>query len=785
MDRDSWIKEIPLSDNTRDQHVVEIVGSPAGRYAGKLFRDSGARVVQLCPEENPDEDTPPALDAGKQQEPLESDPERRSTQLDSWLSWADVVIESAAPGTLISQVPGKGFPRLIHLRISPFDTSGPYAHYQSNAFTDQAFGGQLYLSGESHREPLGHPAPYSHYQAGLHGFIGALGALRARDRNGAGQGVAVNHFEGMVSLHQHTLTMWSHGRHVLKREGNHQPGLWHPAGVYPCRDGHVMLVLSSSSHRDQFLVEAGIPEILADPRFANDLALAQNKNAFDEALEPWLLAHTADEIIFTATRSGTPAGKVTPPLEVLENPHLAEREYWQSAQGAEVPGRAFLIHEQPGPETSSTSEESIRPFPSTTSPKPNTSPLDGIRVLDLSRVWAGPLAGRVLADLGADVIRIEEPNARGGKMAPPELGPISHLFPDDEVGDRPWNRIGSLNKLGRNKRSLTLDLRKEDARAIFKNLVAKADVVLENFRPQVMPELGLGFAHLLTLNPSLIYTAISGYGATGPDANRVAFGPVIEAESGAAFLHGYRDSGPYRSGVAWTDPLAGLHAVAATLIALQDRASDPQPKGRYLEVSMLESTLAVLGHTLLTAQREDQNPKRRGNQDLAHVPQGVYPCKGNDRWLALSIESDAAWRALCECAGLAQWSGLTHSERSQEIENIDSTLAQWTRLQDAQSLETRLQSSGIIAAAVRNARDLHHDPQLAHGDFWADTVHPETGRHAEPGCPIQLEATPVSYRRPAACLGEHNEEILVEVLQSDPSAIARLKTEQILTEEPT
>ena len=160
MDRDSWIKEIPLSDNTRDQHVVEIVGSPAGRYAGKLFRDSGARVVQLCPEENPDEDTPPALDAGKQQEPLESDPQRRSTQLESWLSWADVVIESAAPGPLLSQVPRKGFPRLIHLRISPFDTSGPYAHYQSNAFTDQAFGGQLYLSGESHREPLGHPAPH-------------------------------------------------------------------------------------------------------------------------------------------------------------------------------------------------------------------------------------------------------------------------------------------------------------------------------------------------------------------------------------------------------------------------------------------------------------------------------------------------------------------------------------------------------------------------------------------------------------------------------------------------
>jgi len=777
-------QEIPLSEITRDQHVLELVGSAAGRYAGKLFHDSGARVVQLRPERSSQSPALDYLDAGKQSEDLASEPARKSAQLEKWLSWADVVIESSAPGPLARQVPISGFPRLIRLEISPFGPSGPYAHYKSNAFTDEAFGGHLYLNGEPHREPLGRRGFHSHYQAGLHGFIGALAALRARERTKEGQKVEVSHFEGMTSLHQHTLSMWTHGRHVLKREGNHQPGLWHPAGVYPCRDGHIMLVLSSSAHRDRFLVEAGIPEILADPRFANDLMLGQNKDAFDEALGPWLMDHTSDEIIAIATQSGAPAGRVASPLDVLENPHLATRRYWQSWQGTRIPGRAFAIHEQCEAEFTAQSDAAQSPRTPMAEPAAQASPLDGIRVLDLSRLWAGPLAGRIMADLGADVIQIEAPDARGGRKTPPGLGPLTHLFPNDEVGERPWNRVGSINKLGRNKRSLALDLKQEEARDLFKALVAEADVVLENFSPRVMPELGLAFEHLLTINPALIYTAISGYGNTGPDKNRVALGPVIEAESGAASLLGYSDSGPYRSGVAWADPMAGLHAVAATLMALNDRASDPRPRGRYVEVSMLESALAVLGDPLFEAQKEKADPKRNGNQDPAHVPQDVYPCSGKDRWLAISIENDEAWRALCDCARLTHWSALSRSERIEKRESIDAALAEWTKSENSLALEAKLQAAGVIAAAVRNAVDLVDDPQLSYGPFWTRLPHPETGTHTQPGCPIRLEKTPASYRRPAACLGEHNEEILIELLGADESLIEGLKEKRILIEEP-
>ena len=322
----------------------------------------------------------------------------------------------------------------------------------------------------------------------------------------------------------------------------------------------------------------------------------------------------------------------------------------------------------------------------------------------------------------------------------PGLGPISHLFPDDEVGERPWNRIGSINKLGRNKRSLALDLKQEEARNIFKALVAEADVVLENFSPRVMPELGLAFEHLLPINPALTYTAISGYGNTGPHKNRVALGPVIEAESGAASLLGYPGSGPYRSGVAWADPMAGLHAVAATLMALNDRASDTQPTGRYVEVSMLESALAVLGDQFVESQIKQED--RNGNRDFEPVPHGVYPCNGKDRWLALSVESDEAWRALCGCAGLAHWSALSGSDRIEKKESIDAALAEWTKSEEPLALEAKLQSAGVIAAAVRDASDLVDDPQLSHGPFWTRLSHPEAGPHTQPGCPIRLEKTP-------------------------------------------
>ncbi|MFP8873358.1 MAG: CoA transferase, partial [Myxococcota bacterium] len=501
----------------RDLRVLEIEGSAAGAYAARLFLDRGARVVKLRPDADRSGHAPgegigtevPSisqyLDTGKEIQPSGRPDQSDSSQLQEWLAWADVSVESSAPDPLAPLEASSNFPQLIRVRVSPFGSSGPYAGYRSNAFSDDAMGGHLYLNGEADREPIGRAGLQSHYQAGLHAFIGALAALRARDVIGSGQVVEVSHFEGLASLHQHTVTMWTHGGHILKREGNRQPGIWHPAGIYPCKDGQVMLTLVAHSHRDRFLTVAGIPEILIDPRFANDLTVGQNKDAFDQAILPWLLTHTLEEIIAVGRESRTPTGRIASPLQVLEDPHLGARGYWNEAGGMRVPGRAFSIQElPPAAESTDASRASSKAHARrknamshvTAHAGQPASPLDGVRVLDLSRIWAGPLAGRILADLGADVIVIEAPDARGGRQAPPGLAEATHLFPDNEVGERPWNRIGSINKLYRNKRGITLDLKRPEAKRLFEGLVRAADVVLENFSPRVMPELGLGFDRL-------------------------------------------------------------------------------------------------------------------------------------------------------------------------------------------------------------------------------------------------------------------------------------------------
>ncbi len=786
-----------MSKSTRHLHILELEGSAAGGYAGQLFVHRGAKVIKLVSSKSPlnreaasQKDTRQRnlqatgyLDRGKERRTLHEEPHESQKELVECLDWADVLLESSAPEPLTPLSHASDFPNLIRVQISPFGSTGPYADFQSNAFTDDALGGHLYLNGEPSRAPLPRPGLQSHYQAGLHGFIGALSALRAREQSGKGQRVEVSHFEAMASLHQHTLTMWTHGRHILKREGNRQPGPWHPAGIYPCQDGYIMLVLSSSSHRDRFFVHADLPEILADPRFSDDLQIGQNKEAFDQALTPWLSNHTVSEIMAIAERSETPASPVNSLEDVLENPHLKERDYWQSVEGARVPKRAFSIQKK----TQSKTTRSQAPLNSTrSSPNQNAAPLNGVRVLDLSRLWAGPLAGRILADLGADVIQIESPDARGGRITPPALGPISHLFPDDLVGEHPWNRIGSLNKLIRNKRSLTLDLKKEEAKELFERLVIEADVVLENFSPRVMPQLGLDFESLSQLNPKLIYTALSGYGNSGPHRDRVALGPVIEAESGASYDMRYslKDS-PYRSGVAWADPIAGLHAVAATLIALQDQTADSSPTARYVEVPMLESMISVMGEPLLEIQKRKDRPPSNEIKGAEPAPQGIYPCQGEDRWLALSIESNRQWRVLCGLCGFKEWETLSPKERHEKRSSIDLALSRWTQSQTSTELELQLQSQGIIAAAVRNSRDLIHDPQLAHGLFWARLRHPDSGVHTEPGCPIRLSRNPVDYRRPAPCLGEHNEEVLKEWLGAKTDLISELKEKEILVQKPS
>jgi crotonobetainyl-CoA:carnitine CoA-transferase CaiB-like acyl-CoA transferase len=788
--------------------IVEIAGSQAGAFTAKLFADYGASVVRVEP---PGGDPLRAIgepwgavgtefvffNTSKRALCLDLGTEAGRSDLERLLARADVVIESSAPDPLMPVSAALGGEQLVRVELSPFGLSGPYTGYRSTVFTDDAVGGHMGLSGERDREPLRRAGLHTHFQAGMHGFIGAMAALLARERIGRGQTVEVAHFEGMAALHQHTTTMWSLCGHILRREGNAQPGIWHPVGVYPCRDGYVFLGHSTGRKLVPFVEVLGYGHLFDDPRFATDGARGAHKREFDEALIPRLMELTEAEITELGRAVASPIGPVPTMLEVLEDEQFAVRNFWSVLPGPpplKLPRGPFVIeghHPAPGPPP-------VRPEDGTvdsilagwteaaahTAEHLTDGPLQGVRVLDLTRVWSGPVGGRLLADLGADVIHIESPWNRGPRTVDPQVVALSHLYPDDEPGERPWNRSGGFNKLARNKRSVTLNLKDERGRAILAELVKHADVVLDNYSPRVMPGLGFDFAALARLNPSIVATSISGYGSTGPGQNRVALGPVIEAAVGLTQMMGYQGGGPYRSGVAWADPVAGMSAVAGTLVGLWDRAASGGAPQR-VEIAMCEAMATFVGEELLAAQARGTNALRLGNRDARHAPQGAYRCAGQDRWVAISITTDAEWRALCAVAGLdPALAALGVAERHQRHDDLDRAISAWTRMLSPRAVTVRLQSRGVIAAPVSDARDLVEDPHLDARGFWAEADHADTGRRRYPGNPIRFSATPGAYRLPPPGLGEHNRDIYLGLLGMSEEELVALIRDRVIVEAP-
>ena len=300
-------------------------------------------------------------------------------------------------------------------------------------------------------------------------------------------------------------------------------------------------------------------------------------------------------------------------------------------------------------------------------------------MLDLTRVWAGPIAGRLLGDLGADIIHIESPWNRGPEEVPDDFAELTHLYPDNELGERPWNRNGGFNKLARNKQGVSIDLSGEQGQTLFRELIARSDVVIENYSPRVFPQWGLDWDSMRRINPSIIHTSMPGYGAKGPGANRVALGPVIEAATGMTMMAGYADGIPFRSGVAWPDPVSGMSAVAGTLVGLWHRLASAG-EGQRVETAMIESMGTFAGDELLSAQIVGHPPPRRGNREQGVAPQGVYRCLGDDRWIAISVTSDDEWQSLCRVAELPdEWNGWELWEREARHDEIDVALNIWTR----------------------------------------------------------------------------------------------------------
>ena len=385
------------------------------------------------------------------------------------------------------------------------------------------------------------------------------------------------------------------------------------------------------------------------------------------------------------------------------------------------------------------------------------SVLAGVRVLDLTQVWAGPLTARYLADLGADVIKIE--SCRRLDLIRPLL------VPSGDNGPRWFDHGGYYQTFNRNHRSLALDLNSEAGRQVFRRLVRGADVLVENFSPRVMANWGLGYEALRALNPRLIMVSLSGFGASGPYRDYVAYGNSIDPMTGLIYLTGYQGGPPVRSALSYPDPIAATHAAFACLCALMER--EASGLGQHIDASMLEAAAFNVGEVLAEFDATGFCPQRMGNHHPLHAPHSLYPCAGEDEWVAVAVTDEEEWQGLCAVLGRPDLAAdpqlQSAAGRKAREEELDALIAAWTSQHSKWEVMEALQGADVPAGAVLTNRELVENEHLRQRGFFVELTYDDGRTFLHPGFPFRLSRTPLTVRCRAPGLGEHNRQILREI----------------------
>jgi len=757
-------KDVPNLKVFSDLLIVEVGGSVAGAYCSKLFADNGARVV--------------LVDGGwlTEAERIYLHPAKEvvGSATGELLSNADLIIESSTHGPLEPiDVPSAS--SAVRLQISPYGSSGPATGWQGTDATMYAHSGHMHLNGHPDREPLSGPVNLPGYASGLYGFIGAMGALFERERNGAIQVVEVAHLEVMVAMHQLTFMRYLLGNDVLCRMGNRYTGAGQPNALYECADGWVAISTPTAPQVEMLCLVTGLGDLLEDARITSPMDFQTYPELLNDRLVPWVKERTMAEVVDLLQTARVPSAPATPMLGLLQDDHLEQRGFWAESHSYSVPGAPFRFSSATGGRGRGIGKDG--------GVAGNDGPLNGVRVLDLARVWAGPLAARLLAELGAEVIQIEAPWGRGPRELPESLVLASRLHPDNVQGPHQWNRNGHLIKYGLHKKSVVLDLTHQEGLRTFERLVPTADVLIENYSPRVMPQLGLDEDRLHELNRDLVYMTMPGYGRSGPSQNWVAYGTSVDDHAGLSHLNGYPGETPWKCGVAWPDPMAGLHAASAILIGLWRR---PEKGGVTIEGAQFEATLAVIGDALVDAQLAKGDIPVLGNRHREYAPQGVYPCVGDDRWVSLSVLDDDGWRALCRSANFPNaWLDFTLVTRRQNHDQIDGAVGSWSAGFDQVDLAGRLQAMGVAAAPVLDAPGVLEDRQLVEREAFVRVDQPEVGEVIAPRMPIHFSGVPDRMPlRHAALLGEDNFAVLTEIAGLTADEISSLEDTGVVATEP-
>jgi crotonobetainyl-CoA:carnitine CoA-transferase CaiB-like acyl-CoA transferase len=766
------------------------VAEPLGAFVSRILGDLGADVIKIEPPGgDPGRDLSPFVTQGSERLSLpfvRANVNKRSIILDLeqredqeqfrvLADQSDVVVSTegmaawAARGIDLERLSAL-YPRLIWLSFSTFGLTGPYRDYLGNNIVAEAMGGLSYIQGDDAKPPTVSPCEQGVYLASVQAVFGALMALWERRSSGQGQLVETSVQDVLANLYFLLVNygLWSDIPYRIGAR-NFMP----PNGYYPCKDGHVFIATLMAGLWDKLVDCVGDPR-LKDPALQD----AGYRNEHPEQVDPMLRAFTARHERWPLTKAlqahGVPAAPWSTVADVAANEHLNERGFFIDFEQPPVgklrssgplfrAGASPLRIRRPAPRlgehqqdvlTESRSRPQAKFSPPVTA-MPRGLPLVGIRVLDLSRAWAGPYGTRYLADFGADVIKVES-----AKFSDPR-----------EPGDP------SYGEVNRNKRPITLNFQTSEGRELLKRLVAISDVVVENFSPRVMAKYELDYDHLCAVRPDLIMVSLPGYGSFGPHRNFVSFGGPLMAYTGMSLLWGYPDSPPdARVKIAQPDYISSTTQAMAITAALHHRARTGQ--GQYIEIAQVETAVATLELAYLDYFANGTVAEPRGNRDPNAVPQGCYPCLGNEAWCVISCTTDAQWQALValmEDEALANDPDFKTAEgRWARHDELDDRISAWSKAWTPYQLMRELQAVGVPAGMVQTAEDLWRDPHLRARHYTVMMEHPDLGMVEHPGMTVKLHATPGQIQRPVGRLGEANEAVFRGLLGLSLDQISRL-----------
>ncbi|VIO70632.1 putative CoA-transferase [Bradyrhizobium ivorense] len=797
----------PSSEALSQLQVVEIGSSAATSYCARLFADFGAEVWKV---------EPPAGD------PLRSSAPLTPGGQSAWFAFlnfnkSSIVIDPADPEavkrlTLLIEdcdilIDGRDIdgancplvdvaamrqrqPGLIYLEASWFGREGPYAEFTASDSIVRALAGLIKLVGPVEGPPLHAPDFQTGVLAGLWGFIAAASSVFARMQSRAGRSYSLSIFEACISLSEYQLFEAFQRGEVMCRIGINRFWPNFPAGIYETKKGWLGVTTITPSQWRAFCEMLDLPELRDDPALVLGADRLQHMEQIERLFIPRLRRRTAQQWFAEGLKLKIPIVPVPEISDLLQDkekidrgaivPIVLGKERALTAgsmqrltltpprRGGKVPcpgGRQGFTSSRPNSTTG------VSRLPDCSGPA--EQPLLGTRVIDFSMGWAGPLCTRTLADLGADVIKIEAIQYpdwwRGVDRRP------------DYVNRQMHEKTLRFCMMNRNKRGITLDLTRPEGLSLAKRLIAGADIVVDNYSVDVLPKLGLGYGVLRVLNPHLVVISMSAFGTNSDRRGCRAYGSTLEQGSGLPSVVGTVNGPPVMSHVAFGDAMGGLNGCAAVLVALIHARETGQ--GQLIDLGQVECMMPLAAPWIII-QSLCGTSTRYGNRHPQFVPHGCFRCAGEDSWIAVAATDAGMWQRLASVIGRSDWAAdpsLKLVDRRRSIEDtIEGAIEAWTRKRDADQVMAELQGVRVAAGVVRLPIDLLQDRHLRSRGFFQEIERSFIGAHLQPSIPIREGARPHSIRRAAPTLGEHNSEILADLLGLGEVEIAELASKGII-----